>query len=126
MGMLNDSYYYGVGVGVVESFCPKLPGGISFVIRNISPDEFEQCMNPDSIEALDFLRLQYRPLSPIDAVISPSCLGKYDLIFKLLLRGTRMLFVVNQLSRDSTGWTANRHRTNNVVKRFTWEAHHFV
>ena len=126
MGILNDSYYYREGVGVAESFCPELPGGLSFAIRDISPDEFEQCMDPDSIEALDFLRLQYRPPSPIDAVISPSCLEKYDLIFKLLLRGTRMLFVVNQLSRDSMGRTANRHRTNNVVRRFTWEAHHFV
>lgn len=126
MDILNDSYFNGEQVKVVDSFRPELPGGLSFAIRDMPEEEFNDCMDPDSIKALDFLRLQYSPPSPIDAVITASCLERYDLIFKLLLRGTRMVFVVNQLSRDLTGRTPNLHRSNNVVRRFTWEAHHFV
>lgn len=126
MEILNDSYFNGEQVKVVDSFRPELPGGLSFAIRDMPEEEFNDCMDPDSIKALDFLRLQYSPPSPIDAVITASCLERYDLIFKLLLRGTRMVFVVNQLSRDLTGRTPNLHRSNNVVRRFTWEAHHFV
>lgn len=126
MGILNDSYFNGEQIKVVDSFRPELPGGLSFAIRDMPEEEFKDCMDPDSIKALDFLRLQYSPPSPIDAVITASCSEKYDLIFKLLLRGTRMVFVVNQLSRDLTGRTPNLHRANNVVRRFTWEAHHFV
>lgn len=126
MGILNDSYSNDEEIKVVDSFRPELPGGLSFAIRDLPEEESKDCMDPDSIKALDFLRLQYSPPSPIDAVITASCLEKYDLIFKLLLRGTRMVFVVNQLSRDLTGRTPNLHRANNVVRRFTWEAHHFV
>lgn len=126
MDILNDNYFNGEQVIVVDSFRPELPGGLSFAIRDMPEEEFNDCMDPDSIKALDFLRLQYSPPSPIDAVITASCLERYDLIFKLLLRGTRMVFVVNQLSRDLTGRTPNLHRSNNVVRRFTWEAHHFV
>lgn len=126
MGILSDSYSNGEHIKVVDSFRPELPGGLSFAIRDLPEEEFKDCMDPDSIKALDFLRLQYSPPSPIDAIITASCLERYDLIFKLLLRGTRMVFVVNQLSRALTGRTPNLHRANNVVRRFTWEAHHFV
>lgn len=126
MGILSDSYSNGEQIKVVDSFRPELPGGLSFAIRDLPEEEFKDCMDPDSIKALDFLRLQYSPPSPIDAVITALCLERYDLIFKLLLRGTRMVFVVNQLSRDLTGRTPNLHRANNAVRRFTWEAHHFV
>lgn len=126
MGILNDSYSNGEQIEVADSFRPELPGGLSFAIRDLPEEELNECMDPDSIKALDFLRLQYNPPSPIDTVITASCLERYDLIFKLLLRGTRMVFVVNQLSRDLTGRTPSLHRANNVVRRFTWEAHHFV
>lgn len=126
MGILNDSYSNGEQIEVVDSFRSELPGGLSFAIRDLPEEELKDGMDPDSIKALDFLRLQYNPPSPINAVITASCLERYDLIFKLLLRGTRMVFVVNQLSRDLTGRTPNLHRANNVVRRFTWEAHHFV
>ena len=108
----------------------ELPGGLSFAIRDISDKEIEKCMNPDSIQALDFLRLQYRPPSPIDAVITTSSLQRYDAMFKLLLRMTRMLFVVTQLSRNNV---FNRHRTQATAcvtdlrkSQFCFEAQHFV
>lgn len=126
MGILNESYYDADPSQETASFRNELPGGLSFAIRDMAEDELKQCMDPDSIGALDFLRLQYRPPSPIDAVISFSSMEKYDLLFKLLLRGTRMIFVVNQLSRDATERFARSRRTSIIIRRFKLEAHHFV
>lgn len=126
MGILNESYSHAEPSQAAASFRNELPGGLSFAIRDMADDEFQQCMDPDSIRALDFLRLQYRPPSPIDAVITLSCMEKYDLLFKLLLRGTRMLFVVNQLFRDATERVPRSRRTHIIVRRFKLEAHHFV
>lgn len=126
MGILNESYHHAEPSHAAASFRNELPGGLSFAIRDLAEDEFQQCINPDSIGALDFLRLQYRPPSPIDAVITLSCMEKYDLLFKLLLRGTRMLFVVNQLFRDATERSSRSRRTYIIIQRFKLEAHHFV
>lgn len=126
MGVLSESYYPAELSPTATSFRNELPGGLSFAIRDMADDEFQQCMDPDSIGALDFLRLQYRPPSPIDAVITLSCMEKYDLLFKLLLRGTRMLFVVNQLFRDRTERFTSSRRFSIVHRRFKLEAHHFV
>lgn len=126
MGILSDSYHYGDQPNAAASFRTELPGGLSFAIREMPEDDFKRCMDPDSIEALDFLRLQYRPPSPIDAVITPTSLAKYDLLFKLLLRGTRMLFIVNLLSRDSIHSLVGHGHSNTIIRRFKLEACHFV
>ena len=126
MGILNESYYPAEPSPTATSFRNELPGGLSFAIRDMADDEFQQCMDPDSIGALDFLRLQYRPPSPIDAVITLSSMEKYALRFKLLLRGTLMLFVVNQLFRDRTERFTSSRRFSIVHRRFKLEAHHFV
>ena len=126
MGILSDSYHYGDQAEGGVSFRTELPGGLSFAIREIPEDEFQRCMDPDSIEALDFLKLQYRAPSPIDVVITSSTLAKYDLLFKLLLRGTRMLFVVNLLSRDAVKGSIGRDRMSVIIRRFKLEACHFV
>lgn len=126
MGILNESHYHAEPSQATASFRNELPGGLSFAIRDMAEDEFQQCMDPDSIGALDFLRLQYRPPSPIDTVITQSCMEKYDLLFKLLLRGTRMLFVVNQLFWDAKDRFTRSGRTSIIIRRFKLEAHHFV
>jgi hypothetical protein len=77
----------------------------------------EKIMNPQSLYALDFLRLQYISPSPIHLVITSAALEKYDLIFKFLLRLTRMMFVVSHLPRTFT---------NPASRRLRNEAHHFV
>ena len=126
MGILNESYSDAELSQAAPSFRNELPGGLSFAIREMAEDEFQQCMDPDSIAALDFLRLEYRPPSPIDAVITRSCMKKYDLLFKLLLRGTRMIFVVNQLFRLATENITRSRRISIIHRRFKLEAHHFV
>ncbi|KAI9824398.1 MAG: hypothetical protein M1832_001933 [Thelocarpon impressellum] len=104
----------------------EMPGGLSFSVREMSDEEIDKCMNPDSIEALDFLRLQYKPPAPLDSIITPACLLKYDKLFKLLLRVVRMNYVVNQLFRDATDRTSSWHGIDPVAQKFRIEAHHFV
>jgi hypothetical protein len=77
-----------------------LPGGLSFAVREMNAKEMDNIMSVDSIQALDFLRLDYRPPAPLDAVITRSALRILDRIFTFLLRLLRMLYVVNQLWLD--------------------------
>lgn len=128
MGILTESYYEsGQGAKPSSMFREELPGGLSFAIREMREDELQRCMDPNSIEALDFLRLQYRPPPPLDAVITQASLAKYDLVFKLLLRAARMLFVVNQLFRDTNPrFAIRRGGTDPTSRSFRIESHHFV
>ena len=126
MGILTESYYDGHGAEASSMFRDELPGGLSFAIRDMAEIELQRCMDPNSIEALDFLKLQYRPPPPLDAVITQASLAKYDVVFKLLLRATRMLFVVNQLFRDTNPRFALKHGADSTSKIFRIESHHFV
>jgi hypothetical protein len=132
MGVLADSHYATANDGQEHkggylSRDGELPGGLSFAIRELPQEELEKCMDPHSIEALDFLRLQYKPPSPLDAIITPTSLHKYDRLFKLLLRMIRMLYVVNQLFRDVTDRTRpEQPAIDPVTHKFRIEAHHFV
>lgn len=127
MGVLSESFYssalYSSTLGKhgastqIRKDQGELPGQLNFSIRQLSETEMEKIMDPDSQYALDFLRLQYVPPSPLNLVISTAALEKYDIIFKFLLRLLRMLFVVSHLprlfpDRDS--------------RYFRMEAHHFV
>lgn len=103
-----------------------VPGDLSFAIRDMSDEEIEKCIDPNSVEALDFLRISYKPPPPIEAVITPTSLEKYDLLFRLLLRVTRMLYVVTQLVRDAANRMSYRHNINKTAIRFHIESHHFV
>ena len=122
MGILTDSYFGANHDGSSSMFREELPGGLSFAIREMSEDELKRCMDPNSIEALDFLRLQYKPPAPLDTVIIQTSLTKYDTVFKLLLRCIRMLFVVNQLSQAS----ASRRGEWPSHASFRIKTHHFV
>ena len=125
MGILAETYHSQLPREEPFNHQNELPGGLSFAIRDVSEEELQRCLNPDSIEALDFLRLQYKPPSPLDTVITPACLDKYDAIFKLLLRMARMLYVVNQLSRTALRRSRREH-TDLLAQRFRHEAYHFV
>ena len=124
MGILSDSYSQNWQVEGTSPHDAELPGGLSFAIREMQEEELKRCLDPDSIEAMDFLRLQYKPPPPLGVVITISSLAKYDIIFKLLLRAQRMMFVVNHLHRGTTGRNSHSHRA--VIPRFILEAHHFV
>ncbi|KAI9737863.1 MAG: hypothetical protein M1834_009233 [Cirrosporium novae-zelandiae] len=131
MGVLSDSYITSPAIlghkGGYLARGDELPGGLSFAIRDMSEEEMKKCMNPDAIEALDFLRLQYKPPVALESIMTPSCMVKYDCLFKLLLRIMRMFAVTTQLFRDSMDRTSYwRGMEPHVAEKFRIEAHHFV
>ncbi|KAF1992798.1 hypothetical protein P154DRAFT_625856 [Amniculicola lignicola CBS 123094] len=128
MGLLGESYYSSqLYMSTIQDgpFDDKpsrkdqaeLPGQLNFAIRTLTEPEMEKVMDPDSLSALDFLRLQYVPPSPLNLVISTASLEKYDTIFKFLLRLLRMNFVVAHLPRAYP---------DTVSRLFRMEAHHFI
>lgn len=121
MGVLTESYQQESGADN-----NGLPGDLSFAIRDLSTAEMERCMDQGSLEALDFLRMSYKPPQTLAPVITPASLVKYDRIFKLMLRVLRMLFVVDQLFRDIVLKTSHWANLDDVCVRFRVEAHHFV
>ncbi|KAE9363635.1 hypothetical protein N431DRAFT_422540 [Stipitochalara longipes BDJ] len=129
MGVLTDSYTSTEPLNKSHAGTyldnTSLPGDLSFAVRDMSQEEIETCMDPDSVEALDFLRLSYKPPPPLEAVITPMILFKYDQIFKLLLRVIRMLYVVSAFFRGATN-QSSLWQDDSVAQRFRIEAHHFV
>jgi hypothetical protein len=121
MGILSDCYQSSPERKLhhtgTHSAGSDLPGSLSFAIRTLSKEEADQILDPTSLHALDFLRLQYTPPAPLDAVLSPSSLEKYDSIFKFLLRLIRLVFVVAHLPRPT-----NR----SPISHFSAHARHFV
>lgn len=124
MGILSECYnaYQEGGKAEVSG----LPGDMSFAMRDLTEDEIDKCMNPDSLEALDFLRLSYTAPPQLSPVITPLNLLQYDSIFRLLLRVLRMTFVVNQLFRDTNRLARDREDPGDATLRFVREAQHFV
>ncbi|KAL4951244.1 Spc98 family-domain-containing protein [Aspergillus filifer] len=129
MGILNECYSgeYADGTGnpVFEKE-KELPGGLSFSIRELTEIEIAKCKNPNAIEALDFLRLQYKSSTVLEAIITPRSLRKYDTLFKQLLRLLRMISVVKALIRDSTSRTSLSGDTRNTFQKFRIDCQHFV
>ncbi|KAH8912558.1 hypothetical protein BR93DRAFT_889399 [Coniochaeta sp. PMI_546] len=128
MGVLAESYEAPAqypqqkGTGRTTGEMPRAMD-ISFAVRDLSPEEIEKCIDPDGLEALDFLRLSYKPPSALLPIFTPVVLLKYDRVFKLLLRVLRMLYVVDQLFRDVVLYSSGG---DGVELRFRAEAHHFV
>lgn len=121
MGVLTESYQQ---ASAADGH--GLPGDLSFAIRDLSTEEMERCMDQGSLEALDFLRMSYKPPQTLVPVITPASLVKYDRIFKLMLRVLRMLFVVDLLFRDIVLRTSHWANLDDLCARFRVEAHHFV
>ena len=131
MGVLSDSYTPHHSSPLEESAdrsweTHELPGDLSFAVRDLSPEEIDRCMDPDSLEALDFLRLSYKSPPELSGIITPTNLSQYDRIFKHMLRVTRLLFVVNQLFQDLNIYEKSGGLQNAATYRFVAEARHFV
>ncbi|KAK0619870.1 Spc98 family-domain-containing protein [Immersiella caudata] len=133
MGVLSESYDppkacdpRARSTTASRSFSSDLPGDLSFSVRDLSPEEIDRCMNPDSLEALDFLRLSYRAPPPLRPIITPAILVKYDRIFMTLLRVLRMLYVVNQLFHDVSLSGLRNRQPSNASLRLCIEARHLV
>ncbi|KAJ5901991.1 hypothetical protein N7495_002519 [Penicillium taxi] len=130
MGLLGDCYFSEEGQNKSDTTQTQrdteLPGDLSFSIRELTEEEVLLCKDPSAIEALDFLRLQYKPPEAINVLITTQSLEKYDLLFKHLLRLLRMVSVVKGLVRDSTSRGSLSGDTRNVFQRFRVDAQHFI
>ncbi|KAJ5257531.1 hypothetical protein N7524_009087 [Penicillium chrysogenum] len=130
IGLLGDCYFGRANTEDDEKTHVRqdneLPGGLSFGIRELTEKEIERCKNPNAIEALDFLRLQYTPPEVLESLITARSLDKYDRLFKHLLRLLRMVSVVKGLIRDSTSRGSLSGDTHNVYQKFRVDAQHFV
>ncbi|KAI4149398.1 MAG: hypothetical protein LQ340_004653 [Diploschistes diacapsis] len=126
MGILSECYQTAFpGRPSYES--DDLPGNLSFAIRNLSEPEIQACLDSKSLQALDFLRLQYRPSPPLDAIISEAALDKYDRIFRLQMRLCRVSFAATHFFR--THGRALKIKSGKafvILTRFHVEARHFV
>lgn len=130
MGVLTDSHAprdssnFG-GPGPQTSDSP-LPGDLSFAVRDLSTEEIDKCMDPDSLEALDFLRLSYKTPPELSSIITPLHLMRYDGIFKLLLRVLRLQYITNQQCLSVKAQGDRWQSQDRASLGFTREAHHFV
>lgn len=127
MGILSECYQMSTlynfrpNAVKVSNSSTELPGNLSFAIRQLPANEADRCMSdPASLYALDFLRLQYNPPSPLHLVITSTSLDKYDMIFKFLLRLIRLSFVVSHQLPFRTRLPISSART------FCVEARHFI
>jgi Gamma tubulin complex component C-terminal/Gamma tubulin complex component N-terminal len=120
MGILSESYHSSDSSGFTKD---DLPGNLSFAIRDLSAEELDKCKDVASIEALDFLRLQYKPSATLESVITQSSLRKYDKIFKYMLRLLRMQAIAQSLLRHVSGRNGRVDGTN---QRFRIRIQHFV
>ncbi|KAI0198943.1 hypothetical protein F4808DRAFT_434328 [Astrocystis sublimbata] len=128
MGVLSDTYLPATlqDSKPLGSEHSHLPGDLSFALRDLSPEEINKCIDPTSLEALDFLRLAYKTPAPLSPIITTPILMKYDRIFKLLLRVLRMLYVVGQLSRHTSKMERDGRDPGEAWLRFRFEAQNLV
>ncbi|KAI5305468.1 hypothetical protein KEM56_004344 [Ascosphaera pollenicola] len=130
MGLLSECYHgSGKQAGLrkgTQGDDKDLPGGLSFAIRQLSGDDLRKFKDPNSVEALDFLRLLYTPPPVLETVFTPKALDSYDLIFKHLLQLTRLLAVVRNLARHSAAQQNSCNEWTTKLHLFRMEALHFV
>ncbi|KAG5735482.1 hypothetical protein E4T56_gene11143 [Termitomyces sp. T112] len=72
---------------------------LGFAIRDLSTSGRDKWLNPLSIEALDFLYMDYKPPTALEVLITPDILSKYQRIFTFVLRLMRVEHAVISLFR---------------------------
>jgi len=128
LNVLSDSYS---SSDTQQQATTQLPGGLSFAIRELTDAEIDRVMDPTSIYALDFLRLQYTPPSPLVDIFTPAIVQHYDSIFRTLLVHVRVLYATSQLHAlcNKNFVTHKSFRTTSrevlTLRRFAWKARHF-
>jgi hypothetical protein len=116
-----------------ESYAPntphedntQLPGGLSFAIRELTDAEIDRVMDPTSIYALDFLRLQYTAPAPIADIFTTAIAQHYDSIFRTLLVHVRVLHATSQLSmfcNKAKQQSPLSVQNQTTIRRFAWKA----
>lgn len=137
MGILTEAHQQ--GASYEQSSHPQqtpnprtseLPGNLSFSIRELPDALIEQIMNPHSVFALDFLRLSYEAPRPLDVVLTPAALDRYDEVFRTLLRLLRMVHVTTclryKILKTTISDASNVQGNEGIMKAFSNESFHFV
>ncbi|KAK4052406.1 hypothetical protein OIV83_002208 [Microbotryomycetes sp. JL201] len=75
----------------------SLDGSLSFAYEQASEQDETKWKDPNSLEALDFLFVNYRVPSPLDLILTPHAMRKYHGIFKHLLRLLRVDCISRQI-----------------------------
>ncbi|KAF8971184.1 gamma-tubulin complex, DGRIP91/SPC98 component protein [Flammula alnicola] len=76
---------------------------LGFAIRDLPTGAGrDKWLDPLSIEALDFLYMDYKPPNPLEILISPDVLSKYQRMFAFILRLLRVESALKSLFRMST------------------------
>ncbi|KAI0066235.1 hypothetical protein BV25DRAFT_1913006 [Artomyces pyxidatus] len=104
---------------------------LGFAIRDLPIGSGrERWLNPCSIEALDFLLMDYKPPHPLDVIIAPDVLSKYQRIFSFVLRLMRVKNALASLFRMTRKRTEPLFPTlvasNKLLLRFRFIAQNFV
>jgi hypothetical protein len=98
---------------------------LSFAIRELPEEEIDRVLDPHSIYALDFLRLQYAAHAPLDAVITSESLIQYDAVFRYLLKLLRLTHVTSSMSRKAGAHNRDEPRDRNTLV-FMQQAQYFI
>ena len=121
LNVLSDSY----APQSVHEDNIQPPSGLSFAIRELTDAEIDRVMDPTSIYALDFLRLQYTPPAPIADIFTAIIAQHYDSIFRTLLVHVRVLHATSQLSMFCNKFkqkSLSGDGTQPAIRRFAWKA----
>ncbi|KAI6113213.1 Spc98 family-domain-containing protein [Pisolithus croceorrhizus] len=90
----------------------------------------ERWLNPLSIEALDFLCLDYKVPHPMEVLITPTVLSKYQRIFSFLLRLMRVEAAVRAVYRltclPPTRSLSEFPLCSKLVRQYRFAAHSFI
>ncbi|KAF8633668.1 hypothetical protein AX15_001316 [Amanita polypyramis BW_CC] len=74
---------------------------LGFAIRDLPVGSRKKWMNPLSIEALDFLYMDYKPPRALEVLITPEILSKYQRMFAFILRLMRVTHATKAVHRMS-------------------------
>lgn len=86
---------------------------ISFCIRDDADDGLKSA-NPHSLEAVDFLQLAYSLPYPLNAVITPTIIEKYNRVFTYLLKIVRVRTIVQDMQRLMHDRSSGSHPHDSV------------
>ncbi|KAH8119655.1 Spc98 family-domain-containing protein [Phellopilus nigrolimitatus] len=130
-GMDNEQRFGDApGLGTDE-FWDEAESRLGFAIRDLPVGTGrDKWLDPTSIEALDFLFMDYKPPRPLRCLITADILSKYQRVFAFLLRLLRVENAMRLLYRlarpSSTSLFENNPVAANTLLHFRFAAQAFV
>ncbi|KAJ4483487.1 gamma-tubulin complex, DGRIP91/SPC98 component protein [Lentinula aciculospora] len=98
-----DSFEDSVNEEARRSRVEEIENRLGFAVRDLSHQTGHSAWsNPLRIEALDFLYMEYKPPQPLDVVITPDILSKYQRVFSFHLRILRVQHAIHAVLRMSS------------------------